>query len=237
VNNKKFENYEAERLGSKSEKVIVGAHYDSSSGSPGANDNASGVAALLFLAKRFIAKKPICTLRFVAFVNKEAPFFDTENMGSLVYAQKAWLNDEKILAMISLEGLGYFSDAPKSQNYPKPLSLFYPKTGNFIAFIGNLSSRSLVHQAIETFRKYSVIPSEGIAAFEYSSGVRWSDHSSFWKHGYEAIMITDTAKFRYPYYHTNQDTPDKIDFLRLTSLVLDLEKVIENICGVDRSIK
>ena len=232
VNSKKYENLEVQILGSEKENVIVGAHYDSAVGSLGADDNATGVAALLNLAQEFRRKQTLCTLRFVAFVNEEPPFFDTENMGSLVYAQKAWLNDEKIKAMVSLEGLGYFSNEKGSQKYPKPLSFFYPSTGNFIAFVGNISSRGLVHNAISHFRKISVLPSQGIAAFESIPGVNMSDHASFWKHGYEAIMITDTAFYRNPYYHSRQDKPDKIDFLRFTRLVLDLEKVIERICGI-----
>jgi hypothetical protein len=220
-------NIEVEIPGTRPEILVVGAHYDSVFGSPGANDNASGVAGLLALARRFAGKPTAQTLRFVAFVNEEPPYFQTEEMGSLVYAKRCKERGDKITAMISLETIGYFSDAPGSQVYPSPgLGLFYPKTGNFIGFVGNFPSRALVRRAVDLFREQKKIPAEGAALPSLVSGVGWSDHWSFWQCGYPAIMVTDTAPFRYPYYHMSSDTPAKLDYDRFALVVSGMEKVI-----------
>jgi len=138
-----------------------------------------------------------------------------------------------MLAMISLETIGFFSEVEDSQKYPPPFSMFYPSTGDFIAFVGNLSSRSLVHKAIAVFRNDTQFPSEGIATFGFIPGVGWSDHWAFWQEGYPAIMVTDTAPFRYHHYHTVDDTVDKIDFDRLARVVQGMEHVIEMLVGGD----
>ena len=220
-------NIEVEIRGTRPEIIVVGAHYDSVFGSPGANDNASGVAGLLALARRFAGKPTTQTLRFVAFVNEEPPYFQTEQMGSLVYAKRCKAQGEQISAMISLETIGYFSDAPRSQVYPSPgFGLFYPTTGNFIGFVGNFPSRALVRRAIGLFREQGKIPAEGAALPAFIPGVGWSDQWSFWQCGYPAIMITDTAPFRYPYYHMSSDTPAKLDYDRFALVVSGMEKVI-----------
>src|SRR5207248_5216716 len=199
-------NIVAEVTGASPEIVLIGAHYDSVFGAPGANDNGSGVAAMLALARRFAGRPTSKTLRFVAFVNEEPPFFQTSQMGSFVYASRCKQHGDKIAAMISLETIGYFSDAPNSQSYPAPgLGIFYRTTGNFIGFVGNLRSRSLLRRALSTFRAQEKIPSEGAALPGFIPGVSWSDQWSFWKHGYPAIMVTDTALFRYPHYHLSTD--------------------------------
>lgn len=208
------------------EIVLVGAHYDSVPDCPGANDNASGVAALLELARQFRETRPGRTLRFVAFVNEEPPFFQTPLMGSRVHATSAKQRGEKIVAMLSLETIGYYSDAPGSQHYPPPFSLFYPDSGNFIAFVGNLASRSLLHTAIETFRDTTPFPSEGLAAPEFITGISWSDHWAFWQEGYPGIMITDTAPYRYPHYHEPTDTPDRLDYGRMARVVAGVGRVV-----------
>ncbi len=211
------------------EVVVIGAHYDSALNCPGANDNGSGVAALLELAPRFKAKKFKRELRFVAFVNEEPPHFLTESMGSFVYARV--LRDQAIdvSAMLSIETIGYYSDENGSQQYPFPFSLFYPDTGNFIGFVGNLKSGGLVRQTVAAFRKTTKFPAEGVAAPAFIPGVGWSDHASFWKHGYRALMVTDTAPFRYPDYHLESDTPDKLDYARLARVVDGLEHVIRDL--------
>ena len=210
--------------------IIIGAHYDSVFGSPGANDNGSGVAAVLALARRFAGRKTEHTLRFVAFVNEEPPYFSSGEMGSQVYARRCKERGDEIAAMISLETIGYFSDAPDSQTYPSPgLGLFYPKVGNFIGFVSNVHSRAMLHRVIALFRQHAKIPSEGASLPAFIPGVSWSDQWSFWQHGYPAIMITDTAPFRYPYYHSSNDTPDKLDYDRFTLVVSGMEKVIENL--------
>jgi Peptidase family M28 len=220
-------NIEAEIRGSRPEIILIGAHYDSVLGSPGANDNGSGVAATLALARRFAGRKPERTLRFVAFANEEPPYFLSGEMGSLVYAGRCKARGDKISAMISLETIGYFSDAPHSQTYPsRVIGAFYPKVGNFIGFVANVHSRALLRRVIALFRQHAKIPSEGAALPSFIPGVSWSDQWSFWRNRYPAIMVTDTAPFRYPYYHSASDTPDKLDYDRFALVVSGMEKVI-----------
>jgi hypothetical protein len=223
-------NIEAEIPGAEPEIILVGAHYDSVFGSPGANDNGTGVAATLALARRFASAKPKHTLRFVAFVNEEPPYFLSGEMGSLIYARRCKERGDKISAMISLETIGYFSDAPNSQVYPsRVLGAFYPKVGNFIGFVSNVHSRPLLRRVVALFRKHAKIPSEGAALPWFVPGVSWSDQWSFWKYGYPGIMVTDTAPFRYPYYHSSNDRPDKLDYDRFTLVVSGMENVIQDL--------
>src|SRR4029434_10631948 len=217
-------------IGARPEILLVGAHYDSVFGSPGANDNGSGVAAMLALARRFAQKPVQHKLRFVAFVNEEPPYFLTEQMGSFVYAGRCKARGDQISAMISLETIGYFSDAPHSQTYPSlGFGVFYPAVGNFIGFVGNVRSPSLLRRAISLFRKHAKVPSEGAALPSFIPGVSWSDQWSFWRNGYPGIMVTDTAPFRYPYYHSANDTPDKLDYDRFTLVVRGMAKVVEDL--------
>ncbi|HEY5895439.1 MAG TPA: M28 family peptidase [Chthoniobacterales bacterium] len=211
------------------EIVIIGAHYDSVFGCPAANDNGSGVAALLALARAFADAKPTRTLRFVTFVNEEAPFYHTAQMGSLVYARECRQRGENVVAMLSLETIGYYSEERGSQGYPAGVGLFYPSAGNFVAFVGNTGSRALVRQCIGTFRREAKFPSEGAALPSWMMGIGWSDHWSFWQAGYPAIMVTDTAIFRYPHYHAPSDTPDKLDYDRLARVVAGLERVVHDL--------
>jgi Peptidase family M28 len=229
-----FDNIETEIRGTQPEIVLIGAHYDSVLGSPGANDNGSGVAALLALARRFAGKPCLRTLRFVAFVNEEPPMFQSPEMGSYVYASRCRVAGDRIAAMISLETIGYYSDAPRSQSYPFPgLGLFYPTTGNFIGFVGNVPSRTLVREAIGQFRQHAQIPSQGAALPSGIPGVGWSDQWAFWQHGYRGIMITDTAPFRYPHYHSRSDMPDKLNYDTMARVVQGLEKVIDHLTRSD----
>ena len=195
--------------------LLIGAHYDSVMGSPGANDNATGVAALLEIAKAFTAVEPSASVRFVAFVNEEPPFFKTAQMGSRVYAKMARARGDDIRAMVSLETIGYYSDAPGSQQFPFPSWLYdlaFPDKGNFVMFASNWGSRSVMRRAEALFRAHSDFPVESISTFEVVPGVDWSDHDSFWQAGYPAFMVTDTALYRYPHYHEPTDTPDKINY-------------------------
>jgi len=228
-------NIEVEIRGAKTpdEIVVIGGHYDTCYTTPGANDNATGTAGVLELA-RFFRKppKPLDrTLRFVCFVNEEPPDFQTENMGSLVYAKRCAERKEKIVAMLSLETMGYFSDEEGSQQYPPGFASFYPSTGNFIGFVGNLSSRPLVAQCVETFRATAKFPCEGAALPGFITGVGWSDHWAFWEAGYSGVMVTDTAPFRYPWYHDDEDTPDKIDFDRFARVVVGLRAVVTTLAS------
>jgi Zn-dependent M28 family amino/carboxypeptidase len=236
IKNTVYYNIEAEKKGIHQPDtiIIVGAHYDSVHGSPGANDNGSGVAGILSLARMFSSKNPSRTIRLVAFANEEPPFFLTQQMGSYVYARECKEQNENIVAMLSLETIGYYSDKEKSQRHLPLLGFFYPSKGNFIGFVSNLSSRTLLRNVVASFRRNKQFPSEGGAFPGFFYAIYWSDHWSFWKMGYPALMVTDTAFLRYPYYHTSLDTPDKIDFEGLSRVVFGLAKVLDDLSGVER---
>ncbi len=222
-------NIEAEIRGSAATPavLIVGAHYDSVINSPGANDNASGVAALLELARLFNPGEVKQTLRLVAFVNEEPPMFKTSRMGSWIYAQQLRRSGDRLAGMISLETIGYYTSVPLSQKFPLPmLRLFYPRRGDFLALVGNQKSRDLLKRGIRLFRQHAALPSQGIVAPGWLPGIDWSDHWSFWKIGCPAIMVTDTALFRYPYYHDSKDTPDKLNYTAYTRVVSGLHAMI-----------
>lgn len=213
------------------EIIVVGAHYDSFDGLCGADDNASGVAGVLALARRLADHPQPRTIRFVLFVNEEPPAFWTPDMGSWVYAKACRAAGDRIEGMLSLESIGCYSDRPGSQHYPPPLGSFFPDTGNFIAFVGNTASRSLVHDAIATFRATTAFPSEGAALPSLLPGVGWSDHWSFWKEGYPALMVTATAPYRNDHYHTPADRPEDLDYERTARVVDGLERVVRHLAG------
>ena len=208
--------------------LVVGAHYDSYRNSPGANDNGTGTAAVLELARLLADLRGRATIRIrlVLFVNEEPPFFKTGLMGSRVYADRLAQSGENVLGMLSLETLGYYSDAPGSQHYPTPLSMLYPDTGNFVAFVGSVSSRAFVRRTVRDFRALAPFPSEGGTAPAFIQGIDWSDHWSFERAGIPALMVTDTAPFRYPHYHSPADTAETIDYQRLARVVRGLSLVI-----------
>ncbi|MEW6746226.1 MAG: M28 family peptidase [Planctomycetota bacterium] len=211
------------------EIVVVGAHYDTVPGCPGANDNASGVAALLEIAGKLREERFAKTVRFAAFVNEEPPFFTTRRMGSCVHARAARERGEAIEAMISIETVGFYRDEPGTQAYPVPLGLLYPSRGDFIAFVSNICSRSLLERAVRSFRAHCRFPSQGGSLPSWLPGVGWSDHWSFWQQGYPALMVTDTAPFRYAAYHTPEDTLEKLDFERLARVVGGLLHVVREL--------
>jgi hypothetical protein len=213
------------------EVLVIGAHYDSIRGCPAANDNGSGVAGVLEIARLIAGAKPQRTVRFVLFANEEPPFFHSDAMGSLVYARRCKARGERVVGMLSLETMGYYSDAKGSQRYPWLYRMFFPSRGNFIGFVANGASRPFAERVITSFGKHSSFPYEAIAAPNYVEGVDWSDHWSFWKCGYPALMVTDTAPFRYPHYHKVTDTPDKLDYDRTARVVAGLEKVIRDLAG------
>ena len=225
-----FRNIEAviEPASPDSSTLVIGAHYDSAGDAPGANDNGSGTAALLELARSLAnlnGKSPY-RIRLAFFVNEEPPFFKQPQMGSLVYARALQRSGERIAGMLSLETIGYYSDAPNSQHYPPPLGLVYPTTGNFIAFVGLTPSRAFVHDWVRSFRALAPFPSVGGAAPGAIPGIDWSDHWSFAQIGAPGLMVTDTALNRYEHYHLKTDTPDKLDYPRLARLVSGLERVV-----------
>ena len=224
-------NIVAQRGGTKrpGDIIVVGAHYDSVIGSPGANDNGSGVAALLEIAAMLATHNLPRTVRLVAFVNEEPPFFMTPQMGSRVYAHRAKRANERIIAMFSLETIGYYDDGAGSQQYPFPFGTFYPDTGNYIGFVSNLGSRHLLRRSLSSFRRHTRFPSQGVAAPGWITGIGWSDHWSFWKEGYPAVMLTDTALYRYAPYHTRHDTPEKIDYAKLARVVSGIERMVTDL--------
>lgn len=221
----------AERRGARDpgEIVLIGAHYDSAPGTPGADDNASGAAVLLELARAFSGKPVARTLRLVGFVNEEPPFFQTEEMGSLVHAKGCRARGENVVAMLALETMGYYADVDGSQHYPPPLSLVYPSRGDFIAFVGDVGSRGLVREVVRSFRAEASFPSEGAALPGWLPGIGWSDHWSFWQAGYAGVMVTDTAPFRLPHYHASTDHADVIDYDRLARVTRGLVAVVDKL--------
>lgn len=208
------------------EIIVVGAHYDTVSGSPGANDNGSGIAALLEISRVLRQERPGRTIRLVAFANEEPPLFKTSSMGSLVYAKACRKRRDVIVGMVCLETIGYYVDKEKTQGYPFPLSLFYPDRGNFVAVVGNLRSKSLVTTFTRLFMEESDFPVECGALPGLIPGIDWSDHWSFWRCGYRAVMLTDTALYRYPFYHSVLDTADKVDFRSLAEVTYGIGRVI-----------
>ena len=230
----KVRNLEVRRTGSGTGKpriIVIGAHYDSARGAVGADDNGSGVAALLELARLLKPVQPAegLEMRLVFYVNEELPWFGTEKMGSLVHATALAREEGQIAAMLSLETIGWYSDAPGSQRYPFPFNLLYPSTGDFVGFVANPRSRTLLHRVIASFRRHTAFPSEGAVGLESIAGVSWSDQWAYWKFGWPAVMVTDTALFRYPHYHTLRDTPDKLDYDRLARVARGLEGVVRDL--------
>lgn len=186
---------------------------------------------MLSLARRFAGVKSARTLRFVAFVNEEPPYFWHSEMGSLVYARKCRELGDPIAAMLSIESVGFYSTLPGSQQYPAGLSAVYPSEGNFVAFVGNLGSRPLVNDSLAEFRHTGTLPSIGAALPAAIEGVGWSDHWSFWQEGFQAIEITDTAPFRNPYYHTPQDTPDRLNYDYLARFAWAMREVVRKVAS------
>lgn len=228
---KKLSNIVAEKKGDvkPEEIIIIGAHYDSVLGSSGADDNASGVACLLELARILFDKPLERTIRFAAFTNEEPPFFLTNSMGSSIYAHKCRKAKENILLMICLESVGFYSNEPKSQGYPLGLGFFYPDKADFIAVVGDFRSRKFVKYIKEVFKRHSALKVETLVGVSLITGVNFSDHASFWEEGYKAAMITDTAFYRYPYYHTYEDTYEKLDYERMSGLIKGLYCLIEDL--------
>jgi hypothetical protein len=146
-------------------------------------------------------------------------------MGSYVYAKRSREKNENIEAMLSLETIVYYSDAPGSQSYPVGFHPGYPSTGNFLGFVADIRTGLLLRRVLKSFRAATALPAQGAAAPAAIPGVSWSDHWSFWQFGYRAVMVTDTAPYRYPHYHQPTDTPDKLDYQRLAQAVTGLRAV------------
>jgi Zn-dependent M28 family amino/carboxypeptidase len=223
--------YGRERPG---EILVVGAHYDTVTLTPGADDNASGVAGMLELA-RTLRQQPLRrSIRFIAFTNEEWPFYGRDDMGSRVSARLSFDRGEHIVAMFSLEMLGYYSREPRSQWYPRSVRRFYPDTADFIGFVANLGSRDLLVQSIGAFRRTARFPSEGMAAPEWLvRDVRRSDQASYWVFGFSGVMITDTANFRNFGYHNVGDTPNTLDYDAMARVVDGLAGMLGEMAGAE----
>lgn len=213
------------------EVILVGAHYDTVAGTPGADDNASGVAVLLELG-RALREVPLArTVRLVFFALEEPPAFRTRSMGSYVHAAAARARGEQIRAMVCLEMVGFYGEREGAQAFPLPLmGLVYPTTPNFVAVVGNLRSRRLVKRVGAALRRFP-LPVETLACVSLLPGVDFSDHRSFWKMGYRAVMVTDTAFYRNPHYHGPGDTIDTLDFDRMAALAGGLVGVVRDLDG------
>lgn len=212
------------------EYILIGAHYDSCF-NPGADDNASGIAGLLELA-RLLKKESLKTnIMFVAFTNEEPPFFQTDKMGSRVFVRTLQEKDIKIKAMIVLEMIGFYSEKEFSQKYLPLLGSFYPNKGNFIALVGNFKSKDLVDFIHKDFKKNRYFPMEAIVAPDFVPGINFSDHASFWEAGIPAVMITDTAYLRNQNYHSAGDTIEKLNFEKMARVVMGLKESIVNLAN------
>lgn len=203
------------------ERIVVGAHYDSVAANvPGADDNASGVAVLIELARLLVETPPPMRIELVAYTLEEGQHFRTERMGSAVHAASLKQSHVPVRAMFSLEMLGYFSDAADSQDYPHPImKLFYPSRGNYIAVVGKLDQSRVVRKVKQAMRGASMLPVYSINAPRFVRGIDFSDHRNYWDAGYDAVMITDTAFYRNPHYHTARDTPETLDYARMAMTV------------------
>ena len=188
-------------------------------------------AAVLALAKslKHLGATAQADVMFVLYTNEEPPFFKTPQMGSQVHAQALRARGAPVVAMLSLETMGYFSNAEGSQKYPWPLNQFYPTQGDFIAFVATTPDLGLARRVVRSFRSHAAFPSEGIAAPRFIPGVDYSDHAAYIDAGYPALMVTDTAPYRYPHYHTREDTSDKVDYDRLARVVQGLEGVVRDL--------
>jgi len=204
------------------ERLVVGAHYDVCGEQPGADDNASAVAGLLETARLLQPQAAALTRRidFVAYSLEEPPFFATEHMGSAVHAQSLHAEKAPVRAMLCYEMIGYFSDAPGSQQFPDAaLAAQYPSTGNFIIVVGKQGQEALTQQVQALMRAHSTIDVQRISLPASQALAGLSDHRNYWHHGYEAVMINDTSFLRNPHYHQITDTIDTLDFERMAQVV------------------
>jgi len=202
------------------DRIVVGAHYDVAGPYPGADDNASGVAGLLELARLFEKEQLPVQVELVSYPLEEPPYFYTRHMGSAVHAKSLKKEGVNLRGMIALEMIGYFSDEPGSQGYPVFfLRPFYPSEGNFIAVVGNLFQRRFIRTIREAMSQSSSLGVESINAPRILPGIALSDHLNYWRNGYNAAMVTDTAMFRNPNYHSPFDTPDTLDYVRMAQVV------------------
>lgn len=206
--------------------LVIGAHYDSCGETPGADDNASGVAALVELARLLSLDPPSQPVELIAYTLEEPPYFRTESMGSFWHARALAREKREVRLMVSLEMIGYYRDERKSQQYPVGgLGLLYPDQGNFITIVGALNDVSNIRRIKALFKGASDLPVESINAPSSVQGVDFSDHRSYWHFNMPAVMVTDTAFLRNPNYHEPGDTPETLDYERMAKVVRAMHAV------------
>ena len=210
------------------ERIVVGAHYDAFAELPGADDNASAVAGLIELAHLLDGAPLSTTVELVAYTLEEPPYFRSNRMGSAVHARSLRKQDIPLRLMICLEMIGCFSDEPNSQHFPLPLlRLFYPSKGNAIAVVGKLNGGRDVRRVKRSMRSATTLPVYSFNGLPgLVVGLDMSDHLSYWRYGYPAVMVTDTAFLRNTAYHTDQDTPDRLDYERMAMVVEGVYKAV-----------
>lgn len=240
ANNQTFHNIilnfanHSDSLVSNKEIIVVGAHYDTAHGFPGADDNASAVAALIELARLLSTNQtseyPISLahpIQLVFYTLEEPPYFRSEKMGSYIHASDLIKKQQKVKIMIALDMIGYYSDEKDSQHFPIPfLDWIYPNQGNFISVIGNLANMDTVRTVKHSFKTASDLPVYSFNAPSFIQGIDFSDHLNFWKAGYKAVLITDTSFNRNLAYHTEGDTADRLDYVKMTKVVQAIYKTV-----------
>ena len=226
INGQTFSNVTAFKQGKIAETLVIGAHYDTYC-NPGADDNSSGVAVLLEVAKAAKILEDGYSVIFVAFTNEEPPNFKTENMGSYVFAKSLKDKNTNIKGAVILESVGYYSNKANSQNYPPMLGFFYPNKGDFLAVVSNFNSNKLAKQVTKAFNCSVTLPVSKLAAFDFVPGVDFSDNWSFWKFNYPAVMLTDTAFYRNKNYHKSTDLPETLNYGNMAEIAAGLEHLIK----------
>lgn len=208
-------------------RIVVGAHYDACGEQPGADDNASGVACLLELARAFGRAAPARRVDLVAYTLEEPPFFRTSDMGSVRHARLLREASAEVRAVLVLEMVGRYTEAPGSQRYPSPiLNLLYPSRGNFLLVAGRLADIGLTREVKATLRGAAPLPVVSINGPRWIPGMDFSDHYPYWDEGFTAVMLTDTAFYRNRDYHTDHDTADRLDYPRMAQVVQGVHAVV-----------
>lgn len=229
VNGKTYRNVVAKFGANTEELIVIGAHYDSHGNTYGADDNASGVAGLLELARLLKDQTPNQSVELVAYSLEEPPCFATENMGSAFHARELKAESIPVKLMLSLEMIGYFNDEPNSQNYPAPLMEYlYSDKGNFISVIGNVSGRKIAKKVTNLMNQASNLPVYRLSAPSFIQGIDYSDHRNYWAEGYPALMITNTSFYRNDHYHQPYgDDWQSLDYERMAKVVQGVYKVVQ----------
>jgi len=221
VEGKSYRNVIAQFGPTTGKRLVIGAHYDTAGPLPGADDNASGVAGLLELA-RLLGQQPApkVLVELVAFTLEEPPYFRTTGMGSSVHAKSLRDQNVEVIAMLSIEMIGYFNDSNGSQHFPSAiLQALYPSRGDFIAVVGRVGDGLITRKVKSAMSQTDSLKVYSINAPSFIPGIDFSDQLNYWEAGYRAVMVTDTAFYRNPNYHTANDTAEKLDYKRMALVV------------------